>query len=471
MIRRRAWTRPYAGSRSGVGDIAIRLSDLLIITDVIAGTILGYVAANIQRSGFGDKGGVWSDLILSSVIIALITSRQNCVTSHMRILTLLTRTGRGYVYATAILTADRWMTRGLPDLSGAWVMLWAVPLLGWLCASRLFVLSYLRLANHGRGNRESVAIIGEGAAIDRLLGKIEAETNVVMVFRRRAADSLGIGAALAHIAALAREGAVGLVVLAMDTGGRKDVAEAVLRHLKAVPVRVALCLDSRRPGAAAASPDMIAGVPITVLATRPLSTRDLFVKSLVDKIGTLVLLVLVSPLLLAISLAVYLDTPGPILFRQARSGWCGRLFTVYKFRTMHPPGGSDRSGQTVRADPRCTRVGAFLRRTSLDELPQLWNVLRGEMSLVGPRPHADFLHAGQRSDPFLVTEYLRRQRVKPGLTGWAQVHGYRGAADTPEKLRRRIELDLYYIEHWSLWLDIRIIAKTPWVVVSAENAF
>jgi lipopolysaccharide/colanic/teichoic acid biosynthesis glycosyltransferase len=93
------------------------------------------------------------------------------------------------------------------------------------------------------------------------------------------------------------------------------------------------------------------------------------------------------------------------------------------------------------------------------------------MSLVGPRPHADSLHAGQRCDAFLLTEYLRRQRVKPGLTGWAQVHGYRGAADTPEKLRRRIELDLYYIEHWSLWLDIRIIAKTPWAVVSAENAF
>ena len=187
--------------------------------------------------------------------------------------------------------------------------------------------------------------------------------------------------------------------------------------------------------------------------------------------GAVLLLVLALPLLAAIPLAILSETGGPVIFQQRRNGWCGQLFTVYKFRTMRDTFGQCVLYQTQRGDPRCTRVGAFLRRTSLDELPQLWNVLRGDMSLVGPRPHADFLHARERADFGHVADYTQRQRVKPGLTGWAQVHGLRGAADTPEKLKRRVEFDRYYIENWSVWLDLRILARTPWAVFCRENAF
>ena len=197
----------------------------------------------------------------------------------------------------------------------------------------------------------------------------------------------------------------------------------------------------------------------------------MFLKMLVDKLGAFLLLVLALPLLAAIALAILSETGGPILFQQRRTGWCGQLFTVYKFRTMRHVPGQHVLHQTQRGDPRCTGVGAFLRRTSLDELPQLWNVLLGDMSLVGPRPHADFMHARERADFGPAADYAQRQRVKPGLTGWAQVHGLRGAADTPEKLRQRVEFDRYYIDNWSLWLDLRILARTPWAVLRQENAF
>jgi putative colanic acid biosynthesis UDP-glucose lipid carrier transferase len=245
----------------------------------------------------------------------------------------------------------------------------------------------------------------------------------------------------------------------------------IVDHLKAAPIQVAVITDLAGLSAASSQILMVGGVAMTVVADRPLDRQGLMLKLVMDKTGAALLLLLASPLLIAITLAILLETGGPILFRQSRAGWCGRHFTVYKFRSMrHLPGLSVRR-QTSRGDPRCTRIGSFLRRSSLDELPQLWNVIRGDMSLVGPRPHADFLHAPERAEAGGLEAYVQRQRVKPGLTGWAQVHGYRGAADTPEKLRRRVELDLYYIEHWSIWLDLRILARTPWVVFSAENAF
>jgi len=162
-------------------------------------------------------------------------------------------------------------------------------------------------------------------------------------------------------------------------------------------------------------------------------------------------------LLLLIAAMVKLSSPGPVLFRQQRLGIDGQPFNVYKFRTMrqHQDGGG--VTQAVRGDPRVTRVGAFLRRTSLDELPQFINVLRGEMSVVGPRPHA-MEHNELYKE--LIDRYMLRHRVKPGITGWAQINGLRGQTDTVEKMRKRIEFDIYYIQHWSFQLDLRIILRT-----------
>jgi putative colanic acid biosynthesis UDP-glucose lipid carrier transferase len=158
-----------------------------------------------------------------------------------------------------------------------------------------------------------------------------------------------------------------------------------------------------------------------------------------------------------------------VLFRQRRYGFNNNPITVFKFRTMRHDQADDRLvPQARRNDPRVTRVGAFLRRTSLDELPQLINVLRGEMSLVGPRPHA-VAHNEQYAH--VIDDYLSRHRVKPGITGWAQVNGLRGETDTPDKMRRRVQYDLYYIDNWSLYLDFKILALTPFVGLVHKNAY
>ena len=174
----------------------------------------------------------------------------------------------------------------------------------------------------------------------------------------------------------------------------------------------------------------------------------------------------------AVAVAIKLDSPGPVLFRQNRYGFGDRVIGVYKFRTMRADL-ADTNGekQTAVNDPRITRVGAFLRRTSLDELPQLFNVLRGELSLVGPRPHAISMHVKQRRNEDIVPDYALRHHVKPGITGWAQVNGYHGPVDTERHLQQRVAYDLDYINHWSLWFDIRIILKTLLIAFVHREAY
>jgi lipopolysaccharide/colanic/teichoic acid biosynthesis glycosyltransferase len=195
-------------------------------------------------------------------------------------------------------------------------------------------------------------------------------------------------------------------------------------------------------------------------------------KRLADIIVALGLLLVFGLPMLLMALAIRLDSPGPILFRQRRVGFANTSFEMLKFRTMRhhaPERGCLR--QTTRRDPRVTGVGAVLRRTSLDELPQLFNVLRGDMSIVGPRPHAPGTCAGGRPFELVTPCYTARHCVRPGLTGLAQVRGWRGETETEEKLLRRVEADLEYIETWSLGLDFAILARTAVTVLAMRNAY
>lgn len=202
----------------------------------------------------------------------------------------------------------------------------------------------------------------------------------------------------------------------------------------------------------------IAGLYALDISLSPMEGSARLVKRLEDLIIGSIISILILPVCLAIAIAIKMTSTGPIIFKQYRTGINGRRFKVYKFRSMEVH--TEVAGHVTQAkfgDPRVTRLGAFLRKTSLDELPQFYNVLQGRMSIVGPRPHA-LAHNEHYKD--LVESYMKRHKVKPGITGWAQVNGYRGETDTIEKMQRRVEYDLWYINNWSLWLDLKIIFLT-----------
>ena len=201
----------------------------------------------------------------------------------------------------------------------------------------------------------------------------------------------------------------------------------------------------------------IAGLPVLTLSETPLTGTRLLLKAVEDFVLASLILLCISPLLLLIAIAIKLDSPGPVFFRQARKGWSGKVFHIWKFRSMFVHQPAAQVQQATRNDPRVTRVGAFIRRTSLDELPQVFNVLLGEMSLVGPRPHA-VQHDEEYSKR--IGSYFARHNIKPGITGLAQVRGLRGETKEIHNMEQRIEADIEYINNWSLWLDLTILVRT-----------
>ena len=212
----------------------------------------------------------------------------------------------------------------------------------------------------------------------------------------------------------------------------------------------------------------IAGLYSLDLSCSPIDGPARVVKRLEDVLIGGVISLMILPVCLLIAVTIKFTSPGPVLFKQYRMGINGRLFKVYKFRSMVVHQEQDGVTQATRNDARVTKVGAFLRKTSLDELPQFFNVLQGRMSIVGPRPHA-LAHNEYYKE--LVESYMQRHKVKPGITGWAQVSGYRGETDTLNKMQKRVEYDLWYIDNWSLWLDLKIIVLTLWKGFINKNAF
>jgi len=212
----------------------------------------------------------------------------------------------------------------------------------------------------------------------------------------------------------------------------------------------------------------VAGMPLIFLNESPLTSlrSGSLVKDVMDRSLAALSLLLLSPLLIGTAIAVKLSSPGPILFKQERHGWDGKIIKVWKFRSMklHVENAGSVT-QATREDPRITKVGKFIRRTSIDELPQLINVLQGRMSLVGPRPHA-VAHNEYYSDK--INAYLARHRIKPGITGLAQVSGCRGETETLDKMQKRVDYDLEYINNWSVWLDVKILMKTPLSLLSKD---
>ena len=269
---------------------------------------------------------------------------------------------------------------------------------------------------------------------------------------------------LTRLLELIRHGEVDQVIIALAWSARSPVLELIGR-LAEYPVRVRLAPDlDRWPRH---------GVPALIdLAEPPLSGWTSPVKRIEDIFLAILALVVFAVPMIVIALTIRIDSPGPALFRQRRTGFNGRIFEMLKFRTMHHRfADPDGSRQAVHNDPRITRVGGFLRRTSLDELPQIFNALAGDMSIVGPRPHAPGTRAAGRPFDQVVADYAARHRVRPGLTGLAQVRGLRGPTDTEERLARRVDSDLEYIARWSVWLDLKVLLRTAICVARMTNAY
>jgi Undecaprenyl-phosphate glucose phosphotransferase len=313
------------------------------------------------------------------------------------------------------------------------------------------------------------ALVGTGTVahhfLQRLNGDAENEFEIVAVF-----DDLenhgrvwSMGYRIQPLIALPdqiRQGRVDGVVVAVPLGEQWRIAE-IVRHFRGLAIDVRLCLDEIGPGLGAAGVSEVAGTTLLNVSEPPLRDWRWILKCTEDRVLATLILIISSPVLLLIALVIKVDSRGPALFRQKRYGFNNELIDIFKFRTMyHDVSDADGEQQTQRDDPRVTRVGWFLRRTSLDELPQLFNVLLGQMSLVGPRPHAVATKADGIYFEDAVRHYERRHRIKPGITGWAQVNGWRGETQTLEQIRRRVEFDLYYIDNWSLWLDLVILLRT-----------
>ena len=268
----------------------------------------------------------------------------------------------------------------------------------------------------------------------------------------------------------ARHTRIDLVIFTLPITAAQRMLQ-MLRKLWVLPIDIRLAAHTNKLRFRPRSYSYIGNVPVLDVVDKPIADWDVVMKSAFDRVVGCILLALLSPVLLLVALAVKLDSKGPVFFKQKRYGFNNELIEVFKFRSMYVETLDHTASKLVtRDDPRVTRVGRFIRKTSLDELPQLFNVaIFGNLSLVGPRPHAVHAKAADRQYDEVVDGYFARHRVRPGITGWAQVNGWRGETDTPEKIQRRVEHDLYYIENWSILFDLYILAMTPFALVRASN--
>ena len=367
--------------------------------------------------------------------------------------------------------------------SRVWLLGWFVLASTTLIIERSIIAAFVRrLARAGRLEKR-VVVVGGGPDCENLLRTLtkdnDGDMRIYGVFDDRAGDrSPEVVAGFPKLGTvddlvdLARHARIDLVIFSMPITAEQRLLQ-MLRKLWVLPIDIRLAAHMSKLRFRPRSYSYIGSVPVLDVFDKPIADWDIVLKGAFDRLVGAICLILLSPIMLAVALAVKLDSPGPVLFCQKRYGFNNELIEIFKFRSMYVDQLDHGAHKlAVRNDPRVTRVGRFIRRTSLDELPQLFNVVfKGNLSLVGPRPHAVYAKAADRQYDEVVEGYFARHRVRPGITGWAQINGWRGETDTPEKLQKRVEHDLYYIENWSILFDVYILARTPFSLIKSENAY
>jgi putative colanic acid biosynthesis UDP-glucose lipid carrier transferase len=398
---------------------------------------------------------------------------------------LLCRVAGGWVMVEVTGVLISFSLHRSDSLSRLWLVYWAVATVVLLIVTKVIVYSILRGLRREGFNQRAVAIVG-GAPYGRFLieqmrSRPEAGFSPVVVFdedgtinpyedpdANDSIEGVPVERDYARMLQLVRQRAIRELWLALPISKEKAIHRFVM-DLKNDFVNIRFIPDVRSLTLFNQPMVDLLGVPAINLAASPITDLRVLPKRVFDRLFALAALTALAPVMLVIAVMVKVSSPGPVFFRQKRKGIDGNQFEIYKFRSMKMH--KEEAGkitQATRRDPRITAVGAFLRRTSLDELPQFINVLRGEMSVVGPRPHA-LEHDDIYKD--LVKGYMHRYRIKPGITGWAQINGYRGETDRIEKMMGRVKLDLYYMQHWTFWLDIKIVVLTLWKGFVGSNAY
>ncbi|WP_245496509.1 undecaprenyl-phosphate glucose phosphotransferase [Lichenibacterium ramalinae] len=367
--------------------------------------------------------------------------------------------------------------------SRVWMVGWYGLGLGALLVERgILSIVTAHMTRTGRLDRRTV-VVGGGPAGAALLEELSKQQNTDLricgVFDDRTdARSPDVVAGypklgnVDDLVALARHTRIDLIIFTLPITAEQRLL-TMLRKLWVLPIDIRLAAHTNKLKFRPRSYSYIGSVPVLDVFDKPIADWDVVMKTIFDRVVGALALVVLSPLLLAVAIAVKLDSRGPVLFKQKRYGFNNEAVEVYKFRSMYVDKLDFAAAkQVTRDDPRVTRVGRFIRKTSMDELPQLFNVVfKGNLSLVGPRPHAVHAKAADRQYDDVVDGYFARHRVKPGITGWAQINGWRGETDTPVKIQRRVEHDLAYIENWSLFFDLYILLITPFALIKTENAY
>jgi Undecaprenyl-phosphate glucose phosphotransferase len=375
------------------------------------------------------------------------------------------------------------LTRAGDESARSWLAAYYVlALLGLVTFRRALFLLVRQWTRQGRLDRRTV-VVGAGANGEALITSLAAQRDsdirIIGVFDDRSDDRSAATCGgvprlgtVDDLVEIARHTRVDLVIVSLPITAENRIL-SMLKKLWVLPLDIRLAAHTNKLHFRPRSYSFIGDVPVIDVFDRPIADWDVVMKWLFDKIVGGLALIVLSPIMLLVALVIKLDSKGPVLFKQRRYGFNNQLVEIYKFRSIYAEQ-ADAAGDRLvtRDDPRVTRAGRFIRRTSLDELPQLFNVVfAGNLSLVGPRPHAIHARAAEHLYDDAVDGYFARHRVKPGITGWAQINGWRGETDSREKLEQRVAHDLHYIENWSILFDLYILARTPFSLVGAKSAY
>jgi Undecaprenyl-phosphate glucose phosphotransferase len=487
--------RPPSGTRAGHSDPArrpmpvstevvsgsIKLLDFVLILAAAAICFGGYLGVGADGAATIDRYALTALLGAGLFIIGFQRLGGYDVTRLAAMRWQVTRVAAVWGAAVSALLLLAFVVKVSSIYSRGWALSWIVCSFGLLLVERSVLnLAIARWTREGRLARK-VVVVGAGALGEQLIEKLQRSGDgsvaVLGVFDDRqtrilpAPGGVEVMGTTDDLLRFAREVPLDEVIVALPLSAEERLKMLFLK-LRQLPVDLRLSAGRMADAFPVRGVRRLGGVPMIEIVDRPLKHWNAVAKRIEDSVLGAALLALLTPVMAVVALAIKLDSRGPVFFAQERFGFNNRVIRVLKFRTMHAERGDPSGAQrTVKNDPRITRIGRVLRQFSLDELPQLINVVRGEMSLVGPRPHAIMMKAGDRLYYDAVEDYLTRHRVKPGITGWAQVNGLRGEIDTLDKARQRVVYDLHYIEDWSLWFDLKILLMSLRVLLARQNAY